>query len=563
MDNNEKEKERSVSRESNDDARKLSASEGSIVDKESSKSPASSESGTLKKPKKFRPRKFIAKRFKMKKSDEQEQKAAESEQSEQESSKKPSMASKISEKLTSPKLQRFNFVKRFSGSKSYKVSPSLDSRDEGKQNLKTLGSLSVSESSVKKSQTELDALSVSTDIVSFEEREHLSTFDDLKTSGYASTSSKETVTLESKKVELKITMSAKKTDKRGISPSAIDTASQPTQLTNEPSPHRTDIVLPTTSTHVRLTTARDYFFNPVSKEEKTEQKIKPIIDDQTFAAVVKEGLSVKAAPSGDSKEVEKYLVLTSSLNTIISAAKELDGLSSTSQTKDPIFEELRIYETEIDKNPGKETIEDIIGIEEPKKEILASSTPISGDGNKSAEEFVDDSDEMKKQSVDKDSPTTVHTQEAHKPYHVSLSSSSSEEFKITKNHLNAAEIKFEVGTPVRPQRTSPASSTLTLDSNTKNLDESFHSIESEKSFQSETTRRRIAYVPQLTIYTPEEQELLKSNLMANASDSLETDSSMFPVFDSSAVRKIVRAVLIYVFNFTHAFVVKMKLLNDY
>jgi hypothetical protein len=156
-------------------------------------------------------------------------------------------------------------------------------------------------------------------------------------------------------------------------------------------------------------------------------------------------------------------------------------------------------------------------------------------------------------SSNKEGTSTVHTQEARKPYHLNLSSSSSSE--TSSKELKTNEIVFEVGTPVRPLRTSPASTSIALAPlaapetpsvdliQPESLDESFHSPKSEKSFPLEATRRRIAYVPQLTIYTAEEQELLKSNFQANASESFDLssmppDSSMFPVFDDSVVRKI-------------------------
>lgn len=509
-------KERSLSRESNDEARQLSLSEGSIADKESSRSPGSSESGTLKKPRKFKPRKFIAKRFTLKKGDkkddEHERKTAESEQ---ESSKKSS-------KLISPKLPRFNFVKRFSGTKSYKVSPSLDSGSNGTNSKsKILGSLSSSKLNVKKSGRDFETESQSMDVVSLEE--NFAPIDEKNDS----TSSKETVTLESRKVQLKITMTGKKKES-GISPVDVDRASPSRQLTNEALQHRNDISLPSESNTARLTTARDQFFSKsMSAMDKTWPPVKPIIDDTTFADVVRDGLSVRAAPSKESKEIEKYLFLTSSLNTIISEAKELDD------TSDSVFEEVEIHEPDIDQTPWNETIEDIIAITRSEKAVF-SSTPIPREIERSEAVFAVDCDEMQKQSGDKDSLSTVHTQEANKPYHRNLSSPSSEKSEAipSKNDLNAVEIKFEVGTQVRPQRTSAAS-----DVTPKFIDESFHSIENEESIASETKRRRIPYLPQLTIYTPEEQEFLKSNILMNATDPLNTpDSSMFPVFDGSAVR---------------------------
>lgn len=240
---------------SKEEARKLSLSEGSIAEKGSNASnisPGSSEAGTLKKPRKFKPRKFLAKRFKSKKSDDQEQNTAESGTAEQETTKK-TMAAKLSEKLSSPKLQRFNFVKRFSGKKSYKVSPftgSLDDDglvDETKSNLRKLESLSVSESSVLedvKNEIGDNESEPSTEIMKFEKESET-----LDVPATTSTSSKETVTLESKKVQLKITISGKKVERVGAA-SAVDKASPPTQMPIELPRTSTDIILPSTSTQV-------------------------------------------------------------------------------------------------------------------------------------------------------------------------------------------------------------------------------------------------------------------------------------------------------------------------
>ena len=579
---------------SSDENRKHSLSEGSMMDKESSPasnvspgSPGSSEAGTLKKPKKFRPKKFIAKRFKLKKSEknnnEEESNAAEIEQ---ETSKKSSTG-KLSEKF-SPKFQRFNFVKRFSGTKSYKVSPGSGSMDEGidktKSNLKTLETFSFSESDVKKTDDE-----PTTENVSFEEAENFVSqidipIDESTNLSYPSTVSKETVTLESKKVELKITISGKTrgSPSPNASEHAIDKASQPTQLTNEPSQQRTDIMLPSTSTKVSLNTSRDQFFKSMAlqkddtNEEPSINPISKVITNPpvTFAEVVKEGLSVKSAPGKSSNEVENYLILTSSLNTIISAAKELEDLSD--DVKDLKFPanipELKIHEgtTDTEEASIEKIVEDKIEqkVFEP---ALASSTPFKGEKLTSLENSENLEAEMKKngkpskipiekrrlsgasESSDKETTPTVRTQEAHKPYHLNLSTSSVNDTKRSSQaestgELKADEIKFEIGTPVRPLRTSPAASTSVLSESPMvdvnihdSSDEIFHSPKSEKSFASETSRRRIPYVPQLTIYTPEEQELLKSKIHSNIEDSIDInslspDSSVFPVFDDSVVR---------------------------
>jgi hypothetical protein len=147
----------------------------------------------------------------------------------------------------------------------------------------------------------------------------------------------------------------------------------------------------------------------------------------------------------------------------------------------------------------------------------------------------------------------VHTQEARRPSQVNLSSSS--ETIVENPELKPTEIKFELGTPVRPLRviqatnnfspliiteTEPPSSNLPQNDSS---DDIYHSPKSDASSSmgdklNSSTRRKIAYIPQLTIYSPEEQELLKSNIIAN-SDSFDipssmpsmTDSSIFPQFD--------------------------------
>lgn len=735
---------RKASTKADDEVRRLSLSEGSIV--EANVSPGSSDTGTLKKSRKFKPRKFIAKRFKSKKSDksaDEQSNTAESGQSEQETSKK-SVVAKLSEKLSSPKLKRFNFVRRFSSKKSHKVGPMSGSLDDGidsaQSNLGKLEGLSVSESSVleeiKKFTATLDdnSSNASTEIVSIDEPEKEAEEVKLeapKVPSTSATSPNETVTLESKKVQMKITISGRKVERREVpSTGAIEKASPLIPALVEPSRHRADIILPSTSTQVRLSTNRDQFFNVKvpSDGANVEQRIKPINDESesnpvTFAAVVREGPAVQSAPSTSSSEIEKYLILTSSLNTIISAAKELEDLGNPKGLGFPVLPELRIREATSDSEAGEEVKAndgalvtevgekeaekidiksgggraEVIAFEEkisrfepserssvilasrkleinvsaPKAAIIkelptikqtteasSSSQPIPAKRTSQAAEpkvqlktsnsdlkdklkrtpkasddlkaqetgSIDDfvifdvtskpdrhqeqvskseenilknlsqtpesdiekslaklssridadleeieTEEMKKQArkskipidrrrvsssidgTDKESAPTVHTQEAHQPYHVNLASTPTDESKNAE--LKAEEIKFEVGTPVRPLRTSPASSSTALaplaiidialndPSLPESVDESFHSPKSEKSLPSSSTRRKIAFVPQLSIYTPEEQELLKSNFQANALDSLDMnslppDSSVFPVFDESLVRNV-------------------------
>jgi hypothetical protein len=601
---------------SNDEAKKLSLSEGSIVDKESSPvSPESQESspaGTLKKPRKFKPRKYLAKKLKLRKSDkgsdDQEQNAAES-QSEQESIKtSSSVSSKLSEKLSSPKLQRFNFVKRFSsGKKSYQVSPISD--DGGEEPKMSLKSLSISDVSVQ-GENDTPSFISQVDVPLIPKNE-------------------EPVILESKKAELKITMV--KFEKRATSPSAFERTTQVDKASVE---QLRDIELPSQ--------ARDQFY---AKAPYVEQQTKPINEGETFAAVVREGKLVKSTQSESASEVEKYSILTSSLQTILNTAQDLEDFSAIregSKVKEPKFPdlpELKIREekdqvkdkqefeieeeenlkeksfesseksqefsesfqnfpeiTHSQESPNdsqdspetsqkssktyQESPENIIGIEIEKeiRKVTASfntSTPIRPEVEHESTELEEsnifESDEMKNQKKSKipidqkrlsasfDASTststvytsTVHTQEARSPYHVNLSSSSSEESSRIAE-LSPGEIKFEVGTPVH-NFPSPTGSTNILaplaDSESVNPEDSidvFHSPKSEQSLQPESISKRkiVPYVPQLTIYTPEEQEILKSNLEANSSNdsfdvsSIQADSSVFPVFDDSVVRKL-------------------------
>lgn len=544
-------------------ANKLSLSEGSNLDKESSPtsniSPGSSEAGTLKKPKKFRPKKFLAKRFSRKKSE----KSGDEQEGNSESADARSSSSKLSDKL-SPKLQRFNFVKRFTGTRKYKVNPNPNGDDIGdgsKTNLQKLGSLSASEPSVKSHEDEIEedvTSEPSTEMLSFDEGEKFISEVEIPIEEHhaaPSTSAsvtKETVTLESKKVQLKITISGRKVEQRGSpSPSASDKASQPTHSQHEQT--RDDIELPSTS-QVRLNERRDQFFRSMVPTKP----ITTTYDPTSFAAVVKEGLPVQSERPEGVNEVEKYLVLTSSLNTIISAAKDLDDLSTTPTTVEK-FSELQILE-----EPEENLADEPRIVEVTRKSlVLAQSTPNKADSGDAeildtSEIVEEDSDEMRKHrksripierrrhSQETAVTTSIRTQEAAKPYHVNLSTTTPEE-SPSKN-----EIKFEIGTPVRPSRTSPATSTLALapladleplrvDTSLDSSIEEFHSPISE-SLPTETSRRRIRYVPQLTTYTAEEQEMLRSNIAANTLDSVDlnsapNDSSMFPVFDDSLVRK--------------------------
>lgn len=526
---------------SSGEAKKLSLSEGSIVDRAtmpsiSNASPGSSDGGTLKKQRKFRPTKFIAKRLGIKKKDAEESElstASEGGQTELETMKKESKL------LNSPKLQRIkkNLAKRFSGKKSYKVAPMEASKFDDEISSKVdIEKSSESEASLKDiddiKPSEVDNGSFADDLTA-----DLSEIEESTT-----LPSKEIVTLKSSKVQLKITISGKKIEKAAEQLQTLKHATDKASPLQEIQQRRTDIILPSTNTTLRLSTARDEFFNVMVPKEKDEGIASHSV---TYSTVVREGSPIgnlTRSNAQGSKEIEKYLVLTSSLNSIISAARELDELTANVQDlKFPDLPELKITE----ESEVQSTIVYDSELDEMKKQMKKSKIPI----------------DRRRSSSDKES-TTVQAQEASQPYHLNLSSTSSSSVlknnQNISNELTADGINFEVGNPVRPLRTSPAISLVNIpliasseiqftdDINQESPDESFYSPIKEKNSsigKSERIRRKIAYVPQLTIYTPEEQELLRSNIQANSSDSLDftslpQDSSIFPVFDENAVRKI-------------------------
>ena len=270
---------------------------------------------------------------------------------------------------------------------------------------------------------------------------------------------------ENKKVELKITISGKvnnnnKTEMNGNSTDKASTFSH--------------------KGHSNIKLLSNLFTKNTNKENaKTVQSIS---DDISTA---------QSSPTVEhySKELElkKYSEITSSLNSIISTAKNLDELTRNS------FTQMKIGENSGEMNSSK------------------SKIPVS-------------------------TKKSVHTQEGHQ--------------SNFSSPTDVPEIKFEVGNPVRPLRITQGSNNFTpiIVSSPDSMEEIFHSPKSDgSSMMSEklnlSTRRKIAYIPQMTIYTHEEQELLRSNIIANNSDSFDIpsmplDSSIFPRFDDYSVRGV-------------------------
>lgn len=464
----------------------------------------------VKKKKKFRPAKLMSK-LKIKRVDKS--------YSEETPHSNSATSASSSSKIGSPKLS--NLVKRLSGKKSYKVSPIQELETAKDEVVQDYQKLSHSTPNVSGDYNDLNAVVMPE---SFKSQPLL--LDTDKPSDNIDLN--KALTAENKKVQLKITISGKvnsnsdsaaNNNKTEITESTIDKASQLLQQQD-----RADIILPSNTTQVRVSTARDKYFNVLvpssissQNNANTVQSISNVVTSttQSTTSVVKEGYPEVVKES----EIEKYLVVTSSLNSIISAANHLDELSKTN------FPELK---------------------------ILKSSEEINSNGmnNKSPQSKIP----ISKRRSSEEHPT-VHTQEARRPSQLNLSSST--EAIVVASELKPSEIKFEVGTPVRPLRviqaannfspliiteTEPPLSNLPPQYDSSN--DIFHSPKSEVSQSmgdklSSSTRRKIAYIPQLTIYTPEEQELLKSNIIAN-SDSFDipsipsmTDSSIFPHFDET------------------------------
>lgn len=508
-------KDQSIQPISNDVSKinRLSTSESSILQMEAAQSeaqtisPESSEAGTLKKSKKFKPKKFLAKTFGSKKNVDVEpveplNNAKDAGLVNQETENEPVV--KPSEKS---KGFKNSFLKKLTVKKG-KVGPSesLESNMED-----------IEKSNIKKEE---DSSMSQTSLVDMEDPEVVEV-------------PKSPVTLESRQVQLKITMTAKKLEKKRERDATMTLPTIESNIvTKASSPQTNDIELPSTS---KLNGTREAFYNlPIEANEKSssEMENKPIKPE----VVVSEQLNGKESDENPS-EIEKYLILTSSLNTIISAAKDLDDLQAAKAqnlSKDIKFPE-NLTELKISEDSLEKTVEETNeeNSESMKKHVV-SYKKSSEDGKES----------------DGKETATVHTQQAHKPQQLTLSSSSSEESKSKSPETPAAsglktdEIKFDIGTPVRPFKTSngalpsPSVDSAAGDS----VDQVYYSPNSDISDltdkQENSKRKIVPFVPQLTIYTPEEQELLRKNVEANI-DSLSSqmpDSSLYSNIDDTLVR---------------------------
>lgn len=191
-----------------------------------------------------------------------------------------------------------------------------------------------------------------------------------------------------------------------------------------------------------------------------------------------------------------------------------------------------------DKSLSEQTTEKIFTLSEPNEASMKRS-----ENTGSSETQIKHSTKIGKkrskktthESSDSGLSTSVHVQEPQQPYQKQLSTSKSHDLNDPELTLNATvtgtgtedevtinktgEISFRIGTPVRPPTTSSTNIThitesISLDSteNTKSLEEiSSISSESQSPPTSESSRKKIKYLPQPTIYSSEEQALLEGN----------------------------------------------------
>lgn len=515
-----------------------------------------------KKKRKFKPGKFISKHLKIKRAIDIE-KLKSNGNSEVNDGAQSKFQSTEGQKMNSPKLDslRRTFAKRFSRKK---VSP-LESNENVSKNEKPLNNERVLKeiAEISKSDPNIsNTNSIETIVQHNQINEFSKSMQTVDKKFVISKNSASTASSfsQNKKVQLKITISGKKVEKVNTSASEIKTVTTKTIVDENEidkasalqNKSRTDIILPTTSTTVRISTSRDDFLNVmvpsrnanlhVQQQHQTEAKSSSC---NVLSQSVPRTTAVKSGDqqiiSTSEKEIEKYLVLTSSLNSIISAAKDLDNLNSTQLKSTENFTELKIYENPIEVHDQKSNIEKKKQMSENMKQ---SKIPVNKRRSVSSDILAEKDN----------NPSTVHTQEAHQPYHLNLRTSASTE-ELTYNastvtmpsssELKVETIEFELGTPVRPFILSSASSNITApiitETATSPESEEFYSPMSDPCVTTQkrdsTTRRKIAYIPQLTIYTQEEQELLKSNIIANSESfdtvSLPPDSSIFPMFDEN------------------------------
>lgn len=568
--------------EEEDEEEEFSLSEDIVLSTGRQHTSSESSKTGEKKKKKFKPGKFISKHLKIKRDEKKLDSGGENSEtrSEDSSTKSPKLG-----------ILKRNIAKRFSRKKKYQISP-LEGGDGAQHNeplnnerdLKEIEKLSKSISNVGNNLSEGVINEDSAGLTK-----------SMQPESPLNTTERKSSFTENKKVQLQITISGKKIEKVQtnsaneivstetiVSSTEIDKASSPSRLYDEKS--QSDIILPSVSTAIQVNKIREEFFNGMmsrnnnnndnAKIQYMQHHTKSISSDAIAQSVSRstikqtvnsEGYKVgnDKVVSKSEKEIEKYSLITSSLNSIISSAKELENIDALDDNKIEFpknLPELKIVE-ESDVDGIKEDIkiqEIVLKVEEKVESNEQEEAAASDDEMRKSKIPVNVQRASSESATSEKDFSTVRTQEAHKPYHVNLSSSAS----IDELKIESEEIKFEVGTAVRPPKILSA---LNNNRNTTEIiiteienesssvqDDVFHSPKNDSNVavqkRDSKTRRKIAYIPQLTIYTPEEQELLKSNIIANSESfdtpSLPLDSSMFPIFDDSMVRLLPHAYFI-------------------
>ncbi|CAO1360788.1 unnamed protein product [Diamesa serratosioi] len=304
-------------------------------------SPGTSEAGTMKKSKKFKPGKFLSKTFGSKKSVDQQEPEPLNNAKDAATLNPETSNEKSSDKL-SPKVKKTkkSFLQKLT--KKSKVGPQTGSLESGMENI-------------EKTNNKEDLSVSQTSLVDMEDPE---------VTELPKSPKSEAVTLESRKVQMKITMTAKKIEKKRerdatmtlptIESNIVTKASSPPPpLSN--TPQTTDIKLPSAS---KLNGSREAFYNlPNEANEKSSSEM-------------------------ENKPIKPEAVESMKKHVVTFKKSSEYGIGSDSLSD------------------GKET-------------------------------------------------ATVHTQQAHKPQQLTLSSSSSEDNKLKSLEtpgLKADEIKFDIGT---------------------------------------------------------------------------------------------------------------------
>lgn len=305
------------------------------------------------------------------------------------------------------------------------------------------------------------------------------------------------------------------------------------------------------------------------EEKESDANNKPVIL-KTIEKQEQQKEEEKKRKSLDEKILEAIKESENNLQKLLSTSPLLrtNPASFAKPTEIKESKESEIKEVNKESEDPKEKVSDekeselkIVKEKSVEKEIPKVKEKSSGFMKKFEKKSKKNSDKKNdnKSKNAKEKDPTVRVQEARQPYHVNFKSASMDELKEKAEkkeekadppksdsptiEINPEDIKFNIGTSVRPLRTSssnaapPIPDMISMESAGNISQEGSidaNSQHSPKSDKSGSSRRRIAYVPQMTVYTPEEQELLKASMNRERSDSFDIksptldDDSLFP-----------------------------------